>query len=105
MDEELGGWRAIKSGEFLWRLIQHSFKNYWERATASYFLEKYPKLDQDQIAKKLIVVAAKNASLLGAATAAAVSADEIVALLTVGGGGVGLPANIAIGMAAVPQKP
>jgi uncharacterized protein (DUF697 family) len=46
----------------------------------------------------LISVAAKNASILGGITAAAVSADEIV---TVVGGGLGLPANIAIAVASI----
>jgi uncharacterized protein (DUF697 family) len=50
----------------------------------------------DQIAKNLITVAAKNASILGGIIGATVSTDEIVGLLTDFEGGVGLPANIAI---------
>jgi uncharacterized protein (DUF697 family) len=53
-------------------------------------------LDVDQIAKKLIVVAAKNAAILGGITGATISTDEIVGLLTGFEGVVGLPANIAI---------
>lgn len=98
---EFGGWQALKSGEWLHALIRRSFKSYWERATAEYFLEKYPNCDADTIAKKLIGIAAKNASLLGGITAAAISTDEIVGFLTAGGAGIGLPANVAIAAASV----
>lgn len=99
--EELGGRAAFQSGDWLWRLIQKSFKNYWERANAEYFRQKYRNSDERTIAKKLIGVSAKNASILGAIVGAAVSVDEIVALSTAGEGGVGLPANVAIALAAV----
>jgi uncharacterized protein (DUF697 family) len=99
--EDLGGWEAFKSGEWVFRLIQKCFKNYWERATAEYFQEKYHTTDPAKLTRKLISVAAKNASLLGAATGATVSADEMVAIVTAGEGGVGLPANIAIAMVAL----
>jgi len=62
---EIGGWTTIKSGEWLWLIIEKSFKNYWERATSEYFYEKYPNLDTDKIAKKMISVAAKNSAILG----------------------------------------
>ena len=80
--DELGGWKAFKSGEWLWLLIQKSFKNYWERATVEYFRAKYGTADAEKIAEKLIVVAAKNAAILGAVTGAIVSTDEIVAIVT-----------------------
>lgn len=99
--DELGGWKAFKSGEWLWLLIQKSFKNYWERATVEYFRAKYGTADAEKIAEKLIGVAAKNAAILGAVTGAAVSTDEIVAIVTAGEGGIGLPANIAIAAAAL----
>src|SRR5262249_52254410 len=95
---ELGGWQALKSGEWLPNLIQRSFNNYWERANAEYFRKKYPNSDTQEITKKLIGVAAKNASLLGGITGAAISADEIAAL---GSAGISLPANLTIGLAAI----
>jgi len=98
---ELGGWPSFRSGEWLWLLIRRAFKNYWERATVEYFLQKYNTADPEKIAPKLIAVAAKNAAILGALTGAAVSADEIVAFLTAGEGGVGLPANLAIAATAI----
>ena len=94
--DELGGWEPFKSGEWLPSLIHRSFKDYWERASAEYFRAKYPNCDNDKIAKRLIAVAAKNASILGGITGATVSTDELVTVLTAGGVGVGLPANIAI---------
>jgi len=98
---QLGGWEGFKSGAWLLRLVQRCFRNYYERAHADYFRTKYPSLDSDALAQKLTKVAARNASLLGAFVGAAVSADEIVALITAGEGGVGLPANIAIAFAAI----
>lgn len=99
--DDLGGWEAFKSGEWLLLLIYRSFKNYWERATADYFCAKYPNCDKDEIAKRLIAVAAGNASVLGGITGAAVSGDEILTLLTGGGGVVGLPASIALAVTSI----
>ena len=44
---------------------------------------------------------AKNALLLGSVTGAAISADELTSILTAGEGGVGLPANLLLGLAAL----
>jgi uncharacterized protein (DUF697 family) len=96
----LGGYEAFKSGEWLHALIQRSFKNYWERANYEYFRQKYRDRDTQDIAKRLIEIAAKNAALLGGITGAAISADEIVAIVTAGAG-IGLPANIAVGLASL----
>lgn len=98
---DLGGWEAFRSGDWLLALIQRSFRNYYARATSDYFQRKYEGRDETFIAKKLVSVAARNASLAGAVTGAVVSTDEIVALMTGGMGVVGLPANIAIATAAV----
>ena len=97
----LGGWPAFKSGEWLWLLIQRSFKNYYERATAEYFAAKYGTTDTEKIAARLIAVAAKNSAILGFVTGAAVSLDEILAILTVAEGGMGLPANLAVAATAL----
>jgi len=101
---ELGGLSGFKSGEWLLRLIQKSFRNYWERANVEYFKSKYSLQDEDFIAKKLIKVAARNAALIGAATGALVSTDEIVAILTGGEGGIGIPANVAIALTAIASE-
>jgi uncharacterized protein (DUF697 family) len=102
--EELGGWQTFKSGNWLFKLIQKSFNNYWERANVEYFQQKYKTKNKDDIAAKLISVAARNASLLGGVTGAAVSTDEIVGIVTAGEGGVGIPANVAIFLAAIASE-
>jgi uncharacterized protein (DUF697 family) len=101
---ELGGLPAFKSGEWLLRLIKKSFRNYWERANAEYFKNKYSSQDEDFIVKKLTTVTARNAALIGAATGAVVSTDEIVAFLSGGEGGVGIPANVAIALTAMASE-
>jgi len=98
---DLGGWTAFKSGEWLWLLIQRSFSNYWERATVEHLWMEYGTKDPGKIGAKLIAGAARNAAILGAITGAAVSTDEIVAILTVVEGGIGLPANLAIAASAI----
>ena len=99
--QDLGGRASFKSGEWFLKLIAKSFENYFKNANEQYFRNKYKKKDDNFIAKKLISVAAKNASLVGALTGAAVSADELVAIFTGGEGVIGLPANITIGISAV----
>jgi len=99
--EELGGWTSFKSGEWFGSLIEKSFRNYWERANVEYFESKYGTKDKEKIAKKLIHVAARNASLLGGISGATISTDELIGVFTVGEGGVGIPANLAIALTAI----
>lgn len=94
--EEVGGWESLKSGEWLWLIIQKSFANYWNNANVEYFESKYGTKDKEKLAKKLIELTAKNAAILGGITGAAISVDEIIAIVTGGEGLVGLPGNIAI---------
>jgi len=95
------GWKSLKSGQWLWPIIQKSFASYFKNANVEYFESKYGTKDKEILSKKLISVAAKNAALVGGVTGAAVSADEITAIVTGGEGGIGLPANIAIAAAAI----
>src|SRR2546428_579881 len=92
----LGGWAGFKGGEWLFRLIERTFRSYTESAPSESVSAKYPNHTREQIAYKLIEAASKKAAMAGAITGAAVSADELVALFTAGEAGVGLPANIAI---------
>jgi len=101
---ELGGLSAFKSGEWLFPLIQKSIRNYWERADVDYFKRKYLSQDENFLAKKITKVAARNVALIGAVAGAVVSTDEIVALLTVGEGGIGIPANVAIALTAIASE-
>jgi uncharacterized protein (DUF697 family) len=106
--KELGGWNSFKSGEWLFRLIKKSFKNYWERGNAEYFYDKYKTKETEFIVKKLIEVAARNAAIIGSLTGAAVSANEIAAIIQAlatpassGASNIPLPAEIAIVVAAL----
>lgn len=96
------GWPSFKNGEWLFAVVQRSFKAFYENANADYFRSKYPRLSEEAIAKKLIAISAKNAALLGAITGAAVSVDEITALLAaVPSGGLNLPAQITVAATAL----
>ena len=96
------GWPAFKNGEWLPILVRKSFKSYYDNASAAYFLRKYPGQTKDAIVKKLTIVAAKNAAILGAITGAAISVDEIMTLVTtVPSGGLSLPAQITAGLTAL----
>jgi len=97
----LGGWAGLKSGNWFYEFARSTFRTYYERATPEYLQEKYPGEDAEFIADRLIRVAAKNAMLLGSLTGVAISADEMAGLLTAGEGGVGLPGNILLGLAAI----
>ena len=96
----LGGWAGLKSGSWFYDFARSTFRSYYERATPEYLQEKYPGKDARFIADRLIRVAAKNAMLLGSVTGAAISADELAGLFTAGEGGIGLPGNVLLGLAA-----
>lgn len=95
---QIGGLEAFRSGEWLLKLILKSFQNYSERSTAPYFSAKYPTLDREQIAHKLVRTACVNTALAGAITGVAVSLDELLEFLEFG---IGTPANVAVALTAV----
>jgi uncharacterized protein (DUF697 family) len=93
--EALGGLKSFKSGDWLLKLVQNSFSAYYENATPEFFRSKYPGLSDEDIYKKLRKVAIRQSGLVGAGTGALISINELVALLSAGEGGIGLPGNIA----------
>lgn len=99
--EEIGGWQVFKNGEWVLPFIEKVFQSYYSNANAEHLMEKYKSKDNSYIAKKLISNSAKNAALLGGIVGATISADEIVAIITGGEVGVGLPANIALALTAI----
>lgn len=99
--ENLGGWQSFKTGDWFPRLLARALKNYWNNANVAYFRTKYPNDTDDQIARRMISLACKNASGIGVATGATMSTNEIVTLLTAGEGVVGIPANIALAGASI----
>lgn len=98
---ELGGWAAFKSGEWLLLLVQKTFRNYYERANVDYLTAKYGSRDPDFIGRKLTTVTAANGWILGAIVGAAVSTNEVLAIITAGGGGVSLPVNVMIAFTTI----
>jgi hypothetical protein len=86
--ERLGGWSGFKSGEWLFYLMEQTFRKYSESAASESFSTKYPNYSRAQIAHKLIEAASKKAALAGGITGLAVSADELVAFFTAGEAGV-----------------
>lgn len=98
---DLGGLAAFKTGEWVFSLVQKSFKSYFANANGDFFRAKYKTVHNDFVADKLIAVAVGNATILGGLTGLAVSGDELLAFFTGGEGGVGLPANIAIATTAI----
>jgi uncharacterized protein (DUF697 family) len=96
----LGGWQGLKKGSWFYDFVRNTFRKYYERATPEYLRAKYPGSHVEFIADRLIAMSAKNAMVLGSVTGAAISADELAGLLTAGEGGVGIPGNILIALAA-----
>jgi uncharacterized protein (DUF697 family) len=99
--KHLGGWSGFKSGEWLFQLMEKTFRNYSRNAASQSFPLEFPGRTRAEIADKLIASACNKAALAGAITGAAISADELVGLFTAGEGVVGLPVNLAIAATAI----
>ena len=96
--EAVGGMQALRSGEWFFRLVGRSLRNYSKNGRSEYFRAKYPKQSDAVIASKMISVAARNAALVGGTAGAAITADELAAVFSLG---LTTPANIAVAVAAV----
>src|SRR5574341_659157 len=55
----------IKSGDYFLHLLRIVTKSYESNARAEYFQQKYPGLPRDEIADRLISVAARYATVAG----------------------------------------
>jgi hypothetical protein len=99
--KQLGGWSGFKSGEWLFQLMEKTFRHYAMHAATESFPLEFPGRTRAEIADLLIESACKRAAIAGALTGAAVSADELVGLFTAGEAVVGLPVNIAIAATAI----
>jgi uncharacterized protein (DUF697 family) len=97
----LGGWSGFKGGEWLFQLMEKTFRHYARHAASQSFPLEFPGRTRAEIADRLIEDACKKATLAGALTGAAVSADELVGLLTGGEAVIGLPVNIAVAATAI----
>ena len=96
---DLGGLSALRSGEWLLALVQRTLRD--SRAEWQAEATKLGAFGPDAAIRKLTHAAARRAALAGIVAATAVSVDELVALLTAGEGGVGLPANLAFAVASI----
>ena len=94
--KQLGGWSGFKNGEWLFELMEKTFRHYSQNAAKQSFPLEFPGRTRAEIAEMLIASAGNKAALAGAITGAAVSADELVGLFTAGEGVIGLPVNIAV---------
>jgi uncharacterized protein (DUF697 family) len=99
--KQMGGWSGFKSGEWLFQLMEKTFRHYSQNAVKESFPLEFPGRTRAEIAEKLIASASNKAALAGAITGAAVSADELVGLFTAGEGVIGLPVNIAVAATAI----
>jgi hypothetical protein len=99
--KQLGGWSGFTNGEWLFHLMEKTLRNFSLQAATKSFALEFPGRTRAEIAERLIKSASRKAALAGAITGAAVSADELVGLFTAGEAVVGLPANIAVAMAAI----
>jgi len=99
--KQLGGWSGFKSGEWLFQLMEKTFRHYSQNAAKESFPLEFPGRTRAEIAEMLIASASNKAALAGAITGAAVSADELVGLFTAGEGVIGLPVNIAVAATAI----
>ncbi|HWX55169.1 MAG TPA: hypothetical protein VN176_11325 [Verrucomicrobiae bacterium] len=99
--ESSGGLRAFRSGEWIVNLVRRTLAERAPRGTQEHFLRKYPGLSLGAISKLLAGKAARRTALAGALAGAAVSMDEIVAFVTAGEAGLGIPANVAIALGAI----
>jgi len=99
--KNMGGWSNLKSGEWLFHLMEKTFRHYAQRAANEAFPLEFPGRTRAEIAERIIETASRRAAIAGAVTGAAVSADELVGLFTAGEGVIGIPANIAVAAAAI----
>lgn len=74
----------VKSGEWFLILLRQVVQSYQTNARTEYFQQKYPGLEADDIADKLIFVTNRYASIAGAVTGLAISANQLATLSTMG---------------------
>ena len=76
--------KEFRDGTFLASLLKRLFEEHVKSTTAQFFRSKYPALDSERIAFRLIKNAAHAAGLSGAAAASAVTAAELGAVESAG---------------------
>jgi len=99
--EKAVAWSAITSGKWFWKRVRKSFVKYWDAADLEYLEAIYGTKNKTKISKRLIADTAKKSALLGGMIGAVISSDEVIGIVTVGEGIVGLPINFCIAALAI----
>lgn len=71
--------REIKSGTWLTRALKKLLQKHVRTANADFFSKKYPGLDREKVAQRLIQNSAHHAGLAGVTAATAITAAELAA--------------------------
>ena len=71
--------REIKSGTWLTRALKKLLQKHVRTANADFFSKKYPGLDREKVAQRLIQNSAHHAGLAGVTAATAITAAELTA--------------------------
>src|ERR1700737_661748 len=76
--KQLGGWPGFKNGEWLFQLMEKTFRHYSQYAAKESFPLDFPGRTRAEIAEMLIASASNKAALAGARGAAAVPTGQLV---------------------------
>lgn len=76
--------KDIKDGTWFTTLLQKVLQHHADNVNGDTFCKKYPGIDKERIAYKLIALAAQKTGISGGAAAAAISAAELAAFETAG---------------------
>jgi len=82
--KQLAQVKEFRTGEWFPALINRILTEHAKTVNAETFLKKYPALDRQRIAQRLVKVAEHHAGLSGAAAASAISAAELSTSVTAG---------------------
>ena len=76
--------QEVREGTWFTRVLQRVLTAHRENVSAEFFKKKYPGLDNERVAHRLISAAAHHAGIAGGSAAAAISAAELGAVETAG---------------------
>lgn len=76
--------KHMKEGTWFAKVVQRVLTEHANEVNAEFFIKKYPGLDKERIANKLIETTSQYAGITGSVAAAAVTASELSTLITGG---------------------
>lgn len=86
--------RHVKEGTWFTTLVRLVLDSHTKKVNAAYFRQKYPGLDQQRVAKRLVQSASNHMGLAGGVAGAAVSAAQISTWVTGGAAAAALAATL-----------